>query len=292
MADTNSAEAPSFVEGPLGPFALPVLNGPSGEAVSTAWRDRGGFVLHGVVPPDVCDSVVEALNAHIIAADAADKAQPWPTAFGDRLIASGSSVVPFWDPTVAADLPPTERLMRLGHQLQQLPEVGQVLRRPEIVGCIGVLLKSPQLVNCVLIDKVPGGTVQFSSHQDSWYLLSEPDTLISLQIALDDTDEENGCLHVQGKAERDPVTCRAVLGRTGWKTTRETQPPPPDADVPPLPLARGSVLLYHGRVWHGSRVNTSNRHRRIIVAQFKEASSTWLPENWLTAPPGGFPSWR
>ena len=245
-----------------------------------------------VVPAETCDALTEMLNAHVTAAAAVDQAKPWPTGFAERLVASASDVVPFWDPTVSATLPPTERLMRLGHQLQQLPEVAQVLRRPEILGCLGLLLKSPELVDCVMIDKVPGGTVQFGAHQDSWYLLSEPDTLVSLQIALDDADDDNGGLHLQGKAERDAATCRAVLGANGWSQTRERHAPPPDAEIPPLTMPRGSVLLYHGLAWHGSRVNRSNRHRRVIVAQFKDASSRWLPDNWLKPPASGFPAWR
>lgn len=274
------------------PFSVPTLDGPTAEEVLAAWQEYGGFLLLGVIPPETCDALLDVLNARIVAADAEDRAKPWPTGFADRLKASGSAVVPFWDPTVPADRAPTERLMRIGHQLHQVPEVAEVLRKPEVLGCLGLLMKSAELLDCVLIDKVPGGSVQFGSHQDSWYLQTEPESILSLQIALDDADAENGGLCLQGKAERDPLTCRAILGANGWSQTRETQKPPPDSEVPPLVMPRGSVLLYHGLAWHGSKVNKSDRHRRVIVAQFKEASSKWLPENWLSPPPGGFPAWR
>jgi hypothetical protein len=293
VAAPDSVAAHSFAVPPSS-FAVPTLNGPSADDVTHAWQQYGGFLLLGVVPPDVCDALVEVLNAEVEAADARDRAEPWPTGFGDRLRASASGVVPFWDPTLppSEDRAPTERLMRLGHQLQQVPEVAAVLRRPEILGALGLVLKSAELVDCVLIDKVPGGTVQFGAHQDSWYLRSEPDTLVSMQIALDDADAENGGLCLQGKAERDPPTCRAVLSGNGWSQTTLTAQLPPDEQVPPVTMARGSVLLYHGQAWHRSSVNRSNRHRRILVAQFKDASSRWLADNWLNPPAEGFPPWR
>ena len=277
---------------PAAPIAIPTLNAPTADEVTAAWRQHGGFLAVDIVPPHDCDALIEVLNAHIDAAHARDLATPWPSGFAERLRASASGVVPFWDPTVPADRAPTERLMRIGHQLQQIPEVAAVLRRPEILGCLGLVLQSPELIDCVLIDKVPGGTVQFGAHQDSWYLLSEPDTLVSLQIALDDADAENGGLCLQASHSLDPATCRAVLNPGGWSQTTPTQPPPGDADLPALSMPRGSALLYSGLSWHGSPINRSNRHRRVIVAQFKDAASRWLPDNWLPAPPNGFPAWR
>ena len=105
MAETGSDLATAYVDGPPAPFALPVLNAPSAAVCTQAWARWGGFLLHSVVPPDVCDQLVQALNTRIVAADAADRSAPWPTGFADRLIASGSAVMPFWDPTVAAALP-------------------------------------------------------------------------------------------------------------------------------------------------------------------------------------------
>ena len=264
---------------------------PTREAIADAWQRHGMVVLEHVVPKDVCAGVIEVLNQHVVAAAEAERAQPWPTGFAERLRASANRVVPFWDPTVPADRPPVERLMRLGHQLHQIPEIAALYRRPEIVGALGVTLKQPVIVNAVLIDKVPGGSVQFGIHQDSWYLMAEPESLVSMQIVLDDADEENGCLHLLPTPGSEVVTMRAVLTANGWKEGPQVHAAPPEADARPLPMSRGTVLLYTGRTWHASRPNRSNRHRRVLVAQFIDASSRWLAENWLPEPPGGFPRW-
>jgi radical SAM superfamily enzyme YgiQ (UPF0313 family)/ectoine hydroxylase-related dioxygenase (phytanoyl-CoA dioxygenase family) len=264
---------------------------PTREAVADAWRRNGLVVLEKMVPPELCESVIDVLNRHVIAAAEHERAQPWPKNFADRLRASANRVVPFWDPTVPADRPPVERLMRLGHQLQQIPEIAALYRRPEIVGALGVTLNAPVLVNAVLIDKVPGGSVQFGMHQDSWYLLTEPESLVSMQIVLDDADEENGCLRLLPTPASEGVTMRAVLTESGWKEGAYTHPSPAESEAKPLPLSSGTVLLYTGRTWHASKPNRSNRHRRVLVAQFIDASSRWLAENWLPEPAGGFPRW-
>ncbi len=266
---------------------------PTREALVAAWQQHGILVLEKVVPEAVCAALVEVLDRHVNAAAAAERATPWPAGFAARLRASANAVVPFWDPTVPADRPPVEKLMRLGHQLHQIPEIAALLRRPEIIGSLGVTLAQPLLVNAVLIDKVPGGSVQFGIHQDSWYLYSEPESMVSMQIALNDADEDNGCLHL---LPTDPatevVTMRATLTDAGWQEGPAVHAPPPSADAPPLRMVRGTVLLYTGRTWHASYPNRSQRHRRVVVAQFIDAASQWAKDNWLPEPPGGFPLWK
>ncbi len=266
---------------------------PTREGLTSAWQKHGVLVLEKVVPEAVCEQITGVLNRFINDAAERERTQPWPDGFAARLKASANSVVPFWDPTVPAERPPVDKLMRLGHQLHQIPEIAALYRRPEILGTLSVTLKTPLLVNAVLIDKVPGGSVQFGIHQDSWYLFSEPESLVSMQIALDATEEDNGCLHL---LPTDPatevVTMRAILTDDGWQEGPEVHKPPLESTAPAMPLSRGSVLLYTGRTWHASYPNKSNRHRRVLVAQFIDASSTWAKDNWLPEPDGGFPEWK
>ena len=279
---------PDVAPPPLAP--VPRLDAPPLAVFLAAWRSAHCMVLERLVPPDVCAEVAAVLDAEVVAAAAAEIAQPWPSGFAERLRASAHAVVPFWDPSVPPDRPPVERLMRLGHQLQQVPAVAQLLRRPDVVGSLQALLRSPRLVDCVLIDKVPGGSVQFGLHQDAWYLQVEPESVVSLQIALDDADQENGCLHLQPTATPDAVSGRAELQPDGWRLDAGLEPPP-TVKALPVPMPRGTVLLYSGRSWHASFRNRSNRHRRVLVAQFVEGDGQWLAANWLSAPAGGFPPW-
>ena len=273
------------------PTAIPRLDAPTLAAFHSAWERASCMILERLVPADVCAALTETLDGHVTRAAQSEASANWPQGFADRLRASASAVVPFWDPTVSVEKPPVDRLLRLGHQLQQIPEVAALLRRPEVAGSIGALLKTPVLVSVVLIDKVPGGSAQFGMHQDSWYLHSEPETLLSVQIALDDTEEDNGCMRLLPTRRDEVVTCRAELTADGWQEGPAVHAPPAPESAQVAAMPRGSVLLYDGRTWHWSPLNTSCRHRRVIVAQFMDASSTWAADNWLPAPADGFPRW-
>src|SRR5438105_3473783 len=57
----------------------------------------------------------------------------------------------------------------------------------------------------MFIDKAPNIGVGQPYHQDAYYLVTEPDTLMAAWIACDDADEENGCLHVVPGSQNDPI---------------------------------------------------------------------------------------
>lgn len=271
---------------------IPRLSAPSFAVFHAAWERAHALVLEQLLPVDVCQALVRTLNTHVERAAEQEKTQPISEQFAERLRLSGQTVLPFWDPQLPATLPPVERLQRLGHQLQQIPEVAALLRQPAVLNVLHALVANPLLVNAVLIDKVPNGTTEFGLHQDSWYLLSEPDTLISLQIALDECDDDNGCLRLVPTGLPDPPACRAELTPSGWRQTAQVLDPPVNSAALAVPLRVGSVLVYSGRTWHASARNRSSRHRRVLVAQFIAADSAWSEENWLRAPEGGFSPWK
>ena len=73
---------------------------------------------------------------------------------------------------------------------------------------------------------------------------------VSLWLALDDVDRENGCLRVRGEADGAPA---AAAGD--------------DAGVP-LELRAGDAVVFSSRLWHRSGANTSARPRRAFYAQY------------------------
>lgn len=54
----------------------------------------------------------------------------------------------------------------------------------------------PLIIQSMILEKLPikGGTV--TMHQDSTYLLSEPDSIFGWWIPLEDANQENGCIWV------------------------------------------------------------------------------------------------
>lgn len=106
-------------------------------------------------------------------------------------------------------------------------------------------------------------------HQDSpyWQILKPKDCQITAWVALDDVDEENGCM-------------RMVPGSHLWGVHIGFLESLPDFDSMPdnfeghslkvvsCPVKKGEVHYHHSLTWHGSGKNLSGRPRRAIALHY------------------------
>jgi ectoine hydroxylase-related dioxygenase (phytanoyl-CoA dioxygenase family) len=87
-------------------------------------------------------------------------------------------------------------------------------------------------------------------------------------LALDDCDEENGCMQVAAGSHAWPLLC-TVDADLNQSFTDVTVPLPPDADVRPVLMQAGDVLFFNGQLVHGSYPNTSQeRFRRSLIGHY------------------------
>jgi len=110
-----------------------------------------------------------------------------------------------------------------------------------------------------------GGVVAW--HQDySYWTRTQPMEHLTCFIALDDCDEENGCLrHVPG-SHRWPLL--PVTGLAGdMDAIQSVLNPQQQEQFRPVParLKRGEASFHHPLTVHGSRENRSDRPRRATV---------------------------
>ncbi|MCA1595527.1 MAG: phytanoyl-CoA dioxygenase family protein, partial [Chloroflexi bacterium] len=105
-------------------------------------------------------------------------------------------------------------------------------------------------------------------HQDAplWPILA-PMTEVTAWVALDDVDEENGCMSM-------------VPGSHRWgnqiaflNTLRSFDEMPSSfeghtVEVRRCPVRKGEVHFHHALVWHGSHANNSGRPRRAIALHY------------------------
>jgi phytanoyl-CoA hydroxylase len=145
----------------------------------------------------------------------------------------------------------------------------------------------------MLFVKRPGSSGQ-GYHQDSFHIITQPDTLIGAWIALDRADEENGCLRVTVGSQNEPVY-PDVDEETGHGGDRHL------ADIPAIAGADdpderrngltavaakyegrevaavvepGDVVFFGGHVLHRSHANHSaTRSRRSFVSHYCNARS-------------------
>ena len=145
----------------------------------------------------------------------------------------------------------------------------------------------------MLFVKRPGGAGQ-GYHQDSFHIVTEPDTLIGAWLALDRADTENGCLWLTPGSQHEPVypDVDESAGH-GGDTRLAGIFPIEGADDPdesrngltpvaakyagrdrPAELDPGDVVFFGGHVLHRSHANRSaERLRRSFVSHYCNARS-------------------
>jgi len=181
------------------------------------------------------------------------------------------------------------------HMLHRRLEIHErYLLHPRVLDVVQALVGPDVLaLQTMLFVKRPGSSGQ-GYHQDSFHIITQPDTLIGAWIALDRADEENGCLRVTVGSQNEPVY-PDVDEETGHGGDRLL------ADIPAIAGADdpderrngltavaakydgrevaavvepGDVVFFGGHVLHRSHANHSaTRSRRSFVSHYCNARS-------------------
>ncbi|MBV7327437.1 phytanoyl-CoA dioxygenase family protein [Chloroflexi bacterium TSY] len=133
--------------------------------------------------------------------------------------------------------------------------------------CMTELLGSePYAVQTMFYFKPPGARGQ-ALHQDQYYLRVQPGTCMAAWLAVDDCDEENGCLRAVPGSHTWPVLC-ITEADTDLSFTDVTVPLPEDTEIAPIEMKAGDVFFFNGQIVHGSLPNRSNRFRRALIGHY------------------------
>ncbi|MEE9126637.1 MAG: phytanoyl-CoA dioxygenase family protein [Planctomycetota bacterium] len=107
-------------------------------------------------------------------------------------------------------------------------------------------------------------------HQDwSYWQRLTPPRHVTVHIALDDADEENGCIHYVPGSHRWEAFDRVPFGGD-MDALPEALPAHLRQQFQPVPcrLRRGEGVLHHSHIVHGSYENRSDRPRRALALNF------------------------
>jgi phytanoyl-CoA hydroxylase len=133
---------------------------------------------------------------------------------------------------------------------------------PRLVAVLTDLIgPNVQLHHSKMLVKPPEQGAPFPMHQDQPYFPHERHTVLAASVHLDDTDEENGCLHV--------VPGSHTLGPLEASGDAHTVDYPLESGTP-CPAAAGDVLFFNYLTIHGSGTNRSSRTRRNVLFQFRD----------------------
>ena len=120
-------------------------------------------------------------------------------------------------------------------------------------------------VNMQYFNKPPLTSQPTPAHQDGYYFMLEPNEAVTLWLAIDATDEENGCVrylpgsHQQGLRPHHPTgTIGFSQGISDYGESEKTE------DIP-IHSRAGDLLAHHALTIHRAEENRScSRQRRAI----------------------------
>jgi len=138
---------------------------------------------------------------------------------------------------------------------------------------------SPFAVQTMLYFKPPGSRGQ-ALHQDNFYLQVQPGTCCAAWMALDDCDEENGCLQVVPRTHTTPELCPEPAN-LDESFTDVTVPLAQGMRPTPIKMKAGDVLFFNGQLIHGSFPNSSqSRFRRALIGHYIMAEANKVAKHY------------
>lgn len=129
---------------------------------------------------------------------------------------------------------------------------------------------------------IKGGPTVWHQDYPYWPVL-EPGDLVSAWVALEDADEENGCMsmvprsHLWGAYQDGTVGIRP--DDYGPAHDPAFVPKGERVEVVPCPTRAGEVMFHHCMTWHGAPPNRSERGRPAIAVHFMPGHTRFVPQS-------------
>ena len=154
--------------------------------------------------------------------------------------------------------------------------IDDLARTPTILDCVERILGPDILLwgsSCFV--KAPRSPSYVSWHQDLNYWGLDSTDEVSAWLALSESNEANGCMRfVPGSHRRGPIVHDDTFEEDNLLTRGQELTVEVDEDeAVPVCLAPGEISLHHGRMFHSSGPNTSNRWRAGLALRYIKPST-------------------
>lgn len=154
----------------------------------------------------------------------------------------------------------------------------QAVTKPQLAEAMADLLDTPnvELHHTTLHLKPPETGMPFPLHQDSPFYRHQGPAYVDAIVHLDDTDDDNGCLrfvpgshrhgHLEHIEQADGRQVSPHLPTDEWRLD----------DTEPVPAQAGDVVAFSIYAVHGSRINRTDRWRRLVRVGYRDPANVQL----------------
>ncbi len=202
---------------------------------------------------------------------------------------SGDKIRCFFEETATEDdLIAKKKINKIGHAIHDLNPVYRKFSYQQKLADLAILcgLSQPSILQSQYIFKSPqvGGVV--SAHIDSTFIYTDPLSCVGVWIALEDANQENGCLWALPESHNKyPMNERFVRNESNDGTEfldLKIERAEWDLDAMiPLEVKKGTAIVLHGSLVHLSHPNHSNRSRNSYVMHLIDRACAYPQDNWL-----------
>ena len=261
--------------------------------------DNDGFlVLEGFVSGNECDELRARAEQFVHEFEPADVISIFTTHEQSRVadeyfLTSGDKIRCFFEenaflPDGSLKQSKQRSINKIGHALHDLdPVFNKFSRSPkigELVQDLGIM--NPLLVQSMYIFKQPNIGGEVSCHQDSTFLYTEPIDIAGLWFAMEDATIDNGCLWAIPGGHKRGLKSRWVRSANGGMEFRTfNEEPWPEAELVPLEVRKGSLIVLHGLLPHRSLENRSPKSRHAYTLHVIGGDADYPADNWLQRSP-------
>ena len=174
---------------------------------------------------------------------------------------------------------------KIGHALHDLDDKFIAFSKNEQLDQIAKAIgfQDPLLLQSMYIFKQPKIGGEVVCHQDSTFLITEPESTVGFWFALEDANKDNGCLQVASGGHKGPLRKLFKRENNQMKMEELSNEPFPKTDTF-VEVKKGTLVLLHGRLPHYSCENKSPNSRHAYTIHAIDGKSKYLDYNWLQRP--------
>ena len=259
------------------------------------WKDNGYLIIENFKTNDECDDLVKRSIELIEEQDFNNQQSVFDTVSqthndDNYFLESGDKIRFFFEEKANLDEENIKTnkqyiVNKIGHALHDLDEKFIKFSKNDELNQISKAIgfDDPLLLQSMYIFKQPKIGGEVVCHQDSTFLITEPESTVGFWFALEDANRKNGCLQVASGGHKGPL--RKLFKRENNKMKMEelSNEPFPETDTF-VEVKKGSLVLLHGRLPHYSCENKSSNSRHAYTLHVIDGASKYLDYNWLQRP--------